>query len=115
MEHLNSVTLRGFVGNVRIMDVQDRKVANFSVATNYAFKNSNGEAVIETTWHNVTAWSGCKSADITAIRKGIAVEVEGRIRANRYTGSDGESRVIYEVLARDVKILDTQPACENGQ
>ena len=49
MEHLNSVTLRGYVGNVRIMDVQDRKGANFSVATNYAFKNSNGEAVIETT------------------------------------------------------------------
>ena len=47
MEHLNSVTLRGYVGNVRIMDVQDRKVANFSVATNFAFKNSNGEAVIE--------------------------------------------------------------------
>ncbi len=115
MEHLNSVTLRGFVGNVRIMDVQDRKVANFSVATNYAFKNSNGEAVIETTWHNVTAWSGCKSVDITAIRKGVAVEVEGRIRTNRYTGSNGESRVIYEVLARDVKIIDTQPICENGQ
>ena len=35
MEHLNSVTLRGYVGNVRIMDVQDRKVANFSVATNF--------------------------------------------------------------------------------
>ena len=115
MEHLNSVTLRGFVGNVRIMDVQDRKVANFSVATNYAFKNSNGEAVIETTWHNVTAWSGCKSADITSIRKGVAVEVEGRIRANRYTGSDGETRVIYGVLARDVKIIYTQATCENGQ
>lgn len=68
MEHLNSVTLRGYVGNVRIMDVQDRKVANFSVATNFAFKNSSGE-----------------------------------------------SRIIYEVLAHDVKIIDTQLACENSQ
>ena len=49
MEHLNSVTLRGYVGNVRIMDVQDRKVANFSVVTHFAFKNSNGDTVIETT------------------------------------------------------------------
>ena len=49
MEHLNSVTLRGYVGNVRIMDVQDRKVANFTVATNFAFKGRDGEAIIETT------------------------------------------------------------------
>ena len=49
MEQLNSVTLRGIIGSVRVQDIQDRKVANFSVATNFAFKNSNGEAVIETT------------------------------------------------------------------
>ena len=115
MEYLNSITLRGYVGNVRNTDVQDRKVANFSVVTHFAFKNSNGDTVIETTWHNVTAWSGCKSADISTIKKGVAVEVEGRILANHYTTSDGESRVIYEVLAHDVKIIDAQLTCENYQ
>ena len=49
MEYLNSITLRGYVGNVRNTDVHDRKVANFSVVTHFAFKNSNGDTVIETT------------------------------------------------------------------
>ena len=115
MEQLNKIELRGNVGNIRIQTVGDNEVAHFSLATNYAYKGKDGTPVIETTWHNVTAWSGCKSADITAIKKGIDVEVEGRIRANRYTASDGESRVIYEVLARDVKIIDVLLACENYQ
>ena len=115
MEQINKIELRGNVGNVKLQTVGNNENIRFSVATNYAYKDKEGRPVIETTWHNVTAWSGCKSADITAIKKGIAVEVEGHIRANRYTASDGESRVIYEVLARDVKIIDVQLACENYQ
>ena len=49
MEQLNSVTLRGIIGSVRVQDIQDRKVANFTVATNFAFKGRDGEAIIETT------------------------------------------------------------------
>ena len=38
MEQLNKIEIQGIVGNVRIQDVADSKVANFSVATNYAYK-----------------------------------------------------------------------------
>lgn len=47
MEQLNSVTLRGIIGSVRVQDIQDRKVANFTVATNFAFKGRDGEAIID--------------------------------------------------------------------
>ena len=110
MEHLNSVTLRGYVGNVRIMDVQDRKVANFSVATNFAFKNSNGEAVIETTWHSVVAWSGKGMPDFRKINKGSCVYVTGRLRSQKYTLSDGTERQAYEVIASRLSILETDEA-----
>jgi len=52
MEQLNSVNLRGIIGTVRVQDIQDRKVANFSLATNLAYKGRDGEAIIETTCYS---------------------------------------------------------------
>lgn len=60
MEQLNRLEIRGNVGNVNILKVGETRVAHFSVATNFAYKGRNGEPVIETTWHNVTAWEGVK-------------------------------------------------------
>ena len=114
MEQLNSVTLRGIIGSVRVQDIQDRKVANFTVATNFAFKGRDGEAVIETTWHNVTAWSGGKTADLTKLQKGQSVEVHGRIRNQRYTSSDGVERSSVDILAREVSIIDEHLGMESG-
>ena len=114
MEQLNSVTLRGIVGSVRVQDVQDRKVANFTVATNLAFKCRDGEAIIETTWHNVTAWSGGKTADLALLQKGQCVEVYGRIRNQRYTGADGMERSSIDILAREVRIIDDRLTMESG-
>ena len=53
MEQLNSVTLRGIIGNARIQTIGDTEMARFSVATDHAYKNRSGEAVIETfCYHN---------------------------------------------------------------
>lgn len=114
MEQLNSVTLRGVIGSVRVHDIQDRKVAHFTVATNFAYKGAGGEAVIETTWHNVTAWSGGKNADLADLQKGQAVEVQGRIRNQRYTATDGTERYTTEILAREVTVLDGHLQMESG-
>ena len=52
MEQLNSVILRGIIGNARIQNIGDTQMARFSVATDHAFKNRSGEAVIETTCYS---------------------------------------------------------------
>ena len=114
MEQLNAVTLRGIIGSVRVTDIQDRKVAHFTVATNYAFKTKDGMVEIEIQWHNVSAWEGNKIADLTALQKGQSVEVQGRIRNQRYTASDGTERYCTEILAREVKILEGHLAMESG-
>ncbi len=54
MEQLNRIEIRGNVGNVNILKVGESRVAHFSVATNYAYKDRNGEAVIETTCYPKT-------------------------------------------------------------
>lgn len=74
MEQLNRLEIRGNVGNVNILRVGDTRVAHFSVATNFAYKGRNGEPVIETTWHNVTAWEGNKGIpSLDIICKGFPI------------------------------------------
>lgn len=69
---------------------------------------------IETTWHNVTCWSGVKSIDLDSLERGKAVELEGRIKNSRYTGSDGVDRTSTEIIVRDIKILESIPKTESG-
>ena len=106
MESLNAVKLRGVVGTIRISQFSETKVARMSVATNYAYRDKEGNAVIETTWHNVVAWEGKEIIRLESIEKGSKVEVFGRLRSQRYTGEDGVERTTFEVLARSLKVLD---------
>ena len=107
MEQLNRLEIRGNVGNVNILKVGDTRVAHFSVATNFAYKGRNGEPVIETTWHNVTAWEGVKGIpSLDAIQKGFAVYVVGRLRSQKYTSNDGIERTSMDVIANSVETVD---------
>ena len=105
MEQLNSVTLRGIIGNARIQNIGDTEMARFSVATDHAFKNRSGEAVIETTWHQVTAFKSDKMPDFSTLVRGAGVEVKGRLRNNRYTDSNGVERSVTEILASQVSVI----------
>ena len=51
MEQLNKIEIQGIVGSIRIQDVADTKVANFSVATN-SYKSKDGGIIIETTCYS---------------------------------------------------------------
>ena len=108
MEQLNKIEIRGNVGNVNILKVGNTRVAHFSVATNFAYKDKNGEPVIETTWHYVTAWEGNKGVPaLETICKGFPVYVTGRLRTQKYISGDGTERTSYDVIASTVEPLDT--------
>lgn len=96
MEQLNKVEILGTVGQVRLNQVGESRVANFSVATNYAFKNADGEPVIETTWHACTAWE--QAGRLDDIRKGAAIHLFGRIRCRNYTSASGEQRTFTDIV-----------------
>ena len=105
MEQLNRVIIRGIIGNARIQNIGDTEMARFSVATDHAFKNRSGEMVVETTWHQVTAFKGERMPDFSALVKGAGVEVKGRLRNNRYTLPNGEVRNLMEILANQITVL----------
>lgn len=106
MEQLNKIELRGNVGFVRVQTVGDKRVMHLSVATNYVYKGRNGEPVIETTWHNVTVWEGKNTPDFSKVEKGSKVFISGRLRFQRYNDNDGIERVVYDVIANQLSVLD---------
>lgn len=57
-------------------------VLNFSVATNYNYKNANGEKIEETEFHNIVSFG--KQAEVVAqyFVKGQEIFVEGRLKTN---------------------------------
>ncbi|MCQ2170239.1 MAG: single-stranded DNA-binding protein [Bacteroidales bacterium] len=115
MEQLNRIELRGNVGNVRLQTVaNNRLVARITVATNYAYKDREGGAVIETTWHTVNAWQGKGITDLNKITKGSKVYVCGRLRSQKFIGEDQQERTVYEVIPSSLVLLDEkeQLQCE---
>lgn len=105
MEQLNRIELRGLVGSVRVQTYEGSQVARINLATNVAYKDKDGAAVIETTWHNVSAWEGKGIQDLDQIRKGSKLYVVGRLRVQKYTGADGMDKVITDVLANRVVLI----------
>lgn len=115
MEQLNRIELRGNVGTIRLQTLAyNRIAARFTVATNYAYKDKDGGAVIETTWHSVNAWQGKGIADLSRITKGSKVYVCGRLRSQKFVGEDQQERTVYEVIPSSLVLLDEkeQLQCE---
>lgn len=81
------------------------KLAKFSIATNEIYKNTKGEKVTDTQWHNVVAWG--KTAELVEkfVRKGKEVGLEGKLTTRTYDSKDGEKRYVTEVVLNDLLLL----------
>ena len=106
MDYINKIELKGRVGTVRSNVVNDSRVANFSLITDFLYKTRDGNAVSESTWFNVVAWEGRDIIGLEKIEKGSIVHVSGRMRSNRFEGADGSEKHYYEVLATKLRIVD---------
>ena len=105
MEFINRIELRGIVGNASYNRIGESQVCRFSLATDYAYKDRDGNPVVDTTWFNITAWEGKNMPELHLIGKGVIVQVAGRVRTFRFTMADGAERSGWEILARRVTIL----------
>ena len=56
-----------------------RKVARFTLATSESYRNSKGDKVTETQWHNVVAWGNQANFAEKYMEKGQQVAVEGKL------------------------------------
>lgn len=82
-----------------------KKIAKFAIATNENYKNTQGEKVTDTQWHNLIAWN--KTADIVEqfVTKGKEIAVEGKLTSRSYEDKAGQTRYITEVVVNELLLL----------
>lgn len=104
----NKVQLIGNLGNKPEVKTTEtgKKMARFSVATNEAYRNTRGEKVIETQWHNLVAWGKVAEIIEKYLNKGSEVAVEGKLVNRSYTDRNGNKKYVTEVQVSEVLMLD---------
>jgi single-strand DNA-binding protein len=103
----NRVTLIGNLGKDPETKTTDsgKKITHFTLATNDGYKNTEGERVNETTWHNIVAWNGLADIAGKFLKKGREVAVEGRIVYRTYEDKKGVTKNITEIVLSDLVLL----------
>ena len=103
----NKVQLIGHLGNdPEIVNLDNgSKLAKFSIATNETYKNTQGEKVTDTQWHNVVAWG--KTAELVEnyLTKGKEIALEGKLVNRSYETKEGEKRYVTEVKCYELLML----------
>jgi len=103
----NSVNLIGNLGmDPEVREIGNgRKLAKFSMATSESYRNSNGEKVTDTQWHNLIAWGSQAVFAEKYLKKGQSVAVEGKLVHRTYEDKAGNKRFITEVVVNEMQIL----------
>jgi single-strand DNA-binding protein len=106
----NRVQLIGNLGNDPIVKnlSHGKKLVRFSLATTESYKNSSGEKVENTHWHNIVAWENLAEIIEKYIKKGSQVAVEGKLTYREYEGENAVKKHITEVVANEVLILSNR-------
>ena len=97
---VNKVVLVGHLGG----DPETRftpsgaAVANFNLATNESWKDTNGELQDKTEWHRCVMFG--KSAELAGelLKKGQLVYMEGKLQTRNWEEKDGIKRYTTEVV-----------------
>ena len=91
-------------------------VCTMSIATNsFRIDRNTGEKSNTTEWHNIVCWNRTAENVSQYLRKGSLVYVEGRIQSRTWQAQDGTMRNITEIVASDVKFLDSKGSREGFQ
>jgi len=111
MRMMNRVFLIGHVGrDPQVRTTQGgQKVANFTLATTESWRDAEGQRQERTEWHRVVAFGDLADFAEKYIHKGRFILVEGRLRTRQYTDSQGVTRHVTEVIARDIGFLEPRP------
>jgi single-strand DNA-binding protein len=103
----NRVQLIGHLGqDPEIKNLENgKKVVNFTIATNDTFKNTEGQKVEETTWHNIVAWNGLAERAAKYLKKGKEVAIDGRLVYKSYEDKKGVTKYVTEIVLNEMLFL----------
>lgn len=108
MPYLNKVQLIGRLGGdptVTTMQSGTNRVS-FSLATSHAIRNSNGERVERTEWHNIVGWGRIANLfNNLTVNKGSLVYIEGSLVHRTWTDDNGLVHKVTEVVMARIDVL----------
>ncbi len=109
---LNKILLIGNLGRDPELNVttDGTPVTKFSLAVNRTYKSNSGEKKEETEWFNIVAWNKLAETCERYLHKGSKVYIEGRLTRRKYTDKEGIQRTSVEVIANEMKMLDSKAA-----
>ncbi len=103
----NKVSLIGNLGTdpeVKVFDSGKKKV-RMSLATSDSYKNTSGEKVEQTQWHNLILWGKVAEVAEKYLQKGSELAVEGKLTYRSYEDKDGEKKYITEIVVNELIML----------
>lgn len=114
---VNKVQLIGNLGNAPETKFTQggMAVCSMSVATTSSRKDKDGNKVEETQWHRVKSFGKLAEICQQYLLKGSKVYIEGSIRYSKRTGSDGVEKYYTDVIANEMRMLDSKPQGEQQQ
>lgn len=103
----NRVQIIGNVGGApEVRNTESgKKLVRFSIATSESYRNTAGEKVTETQWHNVIAWGKIAEIAEKYIVKGGEVAIEGKLIHRNYTDKEGNKKYITEIQLNELLLL----------
>ena len=111
---LNRVTLIGHLGQdpeLRHLPNSGQPVASFSIATDEAYTDKQGQRQQRVDWHNIVVFGKAAESCKEYLKKGREVYVEGRLRIREFEAKDnGGKRQRAEIIANRVQFLGARLA-----
>jgi single-strand DNA-binding protein len=103
----NSVRLIGHLGaDPKITKFGNQnQIATFSLATDESYKDKDGNRVEQTQWHRIIVKGRFALVAEKYLKKGMEIEVEGRLITRSYETKEGDTRYITEIEANDLVML----------
>ena len=80
-------------------------VANFGLAVNRTYTNSDGEKTEEVCFVDMVAWNRLAEICGDYLSKGSPVFVEGRLQMDNWEDQDGKKRSKLKVVAQNIQFL----------
>lgn len=113
MNNLNSILIEGNLTKDPIL-VETKKgtpVCTFSLASNRFYKQDN-ENQSEVSFFEVEVWSKLAEACSNNLKKGRGVRVVGRLKQDRWSGTDGKNYSRIKIVGEHVEF---KPSFKSGK
>lgn len=90
-------------------------VAEFGLAVNRTYKDSNGERKEQVTFVDITAWGRTGEVANEYLSKGRSVFIEGRLDFSQWETPQGEKRSKLKVVVENFQFLGGRDDAQQGE